>query len=214
MISKFRSLYNKIDRLFDPYAITQETNISRDFGMDKQPKTAKQALQMILPTVRKFDQKACLKSIVSQHGIDLHGTSAHWEFFFDLDRRKAKLTGEWALVWDDNADNYASSHIEVIVRPFPPADSPLRHMVQEGHLLYRQLAGMWKQERERRLDLPGRFRDTDVALADFSQQGLDVTLTEFSLSTGYSPDGRLCWIAQTRYKTYYVAFAQVPRFHR
>ena len=85
-------------------------------------------------------------------------------------------------------------------------DSRLRQLVRDGHLLHEQLIVMWRQEYKRLPNLPSRFRDSDAALADFTQQGLDVTLTEFSLSTGQSPEGSLCWVAQTRNEKYYTAF--------
>lgn len=207
MITKFRRLYNALDCFFDRQAISQEIRFSQDAGDEKQPKTARQALEVVLPAAKKFDRQARLKLIVSQQGIDSNGTSAHWEFFFDLVSHRAKLVGEWVLTWDNKADNYGPSRLEVTVRPFPPADSPIRQLVREGHLLHRQLAGMWRQAQERLPDVPRRFRDTNVVLADFSQQGLDLTLAEFSLCTGQTPEGRLCWMAQTRYDTYYAALA-------
>jgi hypothetical protein len=53
-----------------------------------------------------------------------------------------------------------------------------------------------------------KFRDTDVAAADFIKQGLDVTQMEFSLHTGQEPGGGMRWIAQTRRDTYYAAFEE------
>ena len=41
---------------------------------------------------------------------------------------------------------------------------------------------MWKQERKRRPDLPIKFRDSKLVLADFVRQGLDATQDEFSLN--------------------------------
>lgn len=208
MITRFRRLYNAVDGLFDYRAISQEISFSREAGAEKQGRTAGQALAVILPVAREFDRQARLKAIISQQGIDRNGTSAHWEFFFDLVNRRATLAGEWLLTGDTGADAYRPARIDVIVRPFPPADSPLRQLVREGHLLRRQLASLWRQERKRRPDLPHRFRDTDVVPADLARQGLDLTLVEFSLSTGLSPEGRLCWLAQTRHDTYYVPFAR------
>ena len=208
MITRFRRLYNAVDRFFDYRTISQELRFSREAGEKKQRRTARQALEVILPAAKEFDRQARLKAIVSQQGIDRNGTSAHWEFFFDLVSRRAKLAGEWVLTWDTGADTYGPARIDVVVQPFPPAGSPLRQLVREGHLLQRQLAGMWRQERKRRPDLPDRFRDTDVVLADLARQGLDVTLVEFSLSTGLSPEGRLCWLAQTRDDTYYTPLAR------
>ena len=205
MITRLRSLFNKVDRSLDVNAITEEERFSKAEDGDRRPKTAVQALGLMLPLVRRYDGKARLKLMVSQHGVHLDGASAHWEFFFDLASRQAQLAGEWVLDLDEEGDHYTLSHVDIIIRPFPPANSPLRQMVNEGHLLHRQLAGLWQQELQRSPDLPVHFRDTNMALADFIQQGLDPTLDEFSLTTGRSPDGRICWMAQTRDKTYYAA---------
>lgn len=79
-------------------------------------------------------------------------------------------------------------------------------MVKDGLLLHAQLAGMWKQEMASRPNLPLQFRDTNLALADFIRQGLDFAVTEFSLTTGRSPEGTLGWIAQARRITFYAPF--------
>jgi hypothetical protein len=79
-------------------------------------------------------------------------------------------------------------------------------MVKEGTLLHPQLAKMWKEECARRPELPTPFRDTDLALADLIQQGLDPAVMEFSLHAEVSPKGQPTWIAQTRDKTFYCPF--------
>lgn len=204
MITRFRRFYNAVERCFDRRAFCQEMRFSREAGDEKQPKTARQAWEAILPVVRQYDRKVALKRIVSQGGIDGKGASSHWEFFFDLVIRRAKLSCEWVLDWDNLIDDYRSSHIEIAISPFPSENSPVRQLVRDGHLLYPQLSGLWIQERKRLPDLPYRFRDTQGVAADLLAQGLDLTTTEFSLSTGQSPQGRLCWMAQTRKDTYYV----------
>src|SRR5688500_14166749 len=121
--------------------------------------------------------------------------------------RRAQLVCEWILPWDDAIDNYGPAGVEIVVKPFPAVDSPVRQMVREGKLLHKQMISMWKQEYKRLPDLPNKFRDTDMVLADFLQQGLDPTQVEFSLRTGQSPQGQMCWMAQSRTATYYSAFA-------
>ena len=206
MSDTLRRLYNKIDILFDRRAISQEDRFSRVLENVNQPRTASLAFKSILPVARKIDRKARLKSILSQQGIDGNGTSSYWEYFFDLPTRRAQLLCEWSLPRNQLTDEYGAAVIEYLIKPFPPADSPIRQMVREGKLLHRQMIGLWQQERRRRPDLPFKFRGTDVALADFSQQGLDVSQIEFLLRTGQSPQGSHCWIAQTRKTTYYTAF--------
>jgi hypothetical protein len=208
MSDSLRRIYNAVDLLFDTRAISQESRYSRVSGESGFPITALQAFDNILPIALGLDRQARLKMIVSQQGVSVDGASAHWEFFFDLRQRRAQLVCEWSLSWDEKADDYGSASIEVAVKPFPPPDSSIRRAVREGKLLHRQMAAMWDQECKRRSDLPNKFRDTKVVVADFLQQGLDITQVEFSLSTGQSPQGQLAWIAQTRDTAYYSAFAR------
>jgi hypothetical protein len=208
MSDTMRRIYNIVDQIFDTRAISQESRYSRDAGLAELPKTARQALNRVLPSVSKLDRWARLKLMVSQQGLSLDGTSSHWEFFFDLTRRRAQLVLEWVLSQDQATDGYGNARIEFVVKPFPPVDSPIRQAVSEGKLLHRQMISMWKQECERRPDLPNRFRDSSIVLADFLQQGLDTSQGEFTLSTGQSPRGEISWIAQTRDTTYFSPFAE------
>jgi hypothetical protein len=207
MITRIRKLYNAIDGLFDRAAITRTIHISRDLREPGIRKTARAAFESILPAAEKYDRKAQLKRIVSTSGIDERGTSAHWEFFFDLPGRQAQAICEWKLTWDEKIDAHGPPVMEVTVRPFPPAESPLRRMVRDGNLLYRQLKGYWSEELRRLPPLPLKFRDTLLLPADFEKQGLDITQMEFTLSTGHSPERRVSWMAQTRDKTYLAAFS-------
>jgi hypothetical protein len=207
MSDSLRRIYNSIDRLFDVWAITQELRHSREGGESRSPKTALQAFQSVQPVIRELDRQSQLKMITSQQGLTFNGTSAHWEFFFNLFRRRAEAVCEWVLPWNEAIDDYGQAEIEISINPFPAVNSPIRTAVREGKLLHQQMTGMWRQECKRRPTLPAHFRDTDIVLADFVRQGLDITQAEFSLSTGHSPQGKLCWIAQTRNAAYYSPFA-------
>ena len=206
MSDTLRRVYNAVDLLFDTRAISQESRYSREEGESRLPKTALQAFKKIRPFAYDLDRQARFKKIVSQQGINIGGTSVHWEFFFDLTRRRAKLSCDWVLSWDEGIDDYGPARIEIAVRPFPPENSPIRKAVKEGKLLHRQMMGLWRREYTRLPNLPDKFRDTDIVLADFLKQGLDITQFEFSLHTDLSPQGQLSWIAQTRYDTYYSSF--------
>jgi hypothetical protein len=201
-----RRIYNSVDQLFDVWAMKQEVTYSRDVEVSRLPITAWQAFQLVRPAVRELDWQYQLKMITSQQGLTSNGTSAHWEFFFDLIRRRAEVVCEWVLPWDEALDNYGQARARLAATPFPAVNSPIRSAVREGKLLHQQMIAMWRQECERRPTLPTQFRDTDVALADFTRQGLDISQAEFSLYTGQSPQGRLSWIAQTRDTAYYSPF--------
>ncbi len=206
MSDTLRRIYNSIDRLFDIWAITQELRYSREGGESRSPITALQAFQLVQPAVRELDRQYRLTMITSQHGLTVNGTSAHWEFFFSLLRRRAEIVCEWVLPWNEAIDDHGQAKIEITVTPFPAVHSPIRTAVREGKLLHQQMIGMWRQECKRRPTLPAPFHDTDTVMADFVQQGLDVTQAEFSLSTGQSHQGTLCWIAQARNIAYYSPF--------
>jgi hypothetical protein len=206
MSDTLRRLYNKVDIIFDRHAISRELSFSRPAENAKRPVTAGRAFENIQSLVRELDREARLKLIVSQQGINIDGTSSCWEFFFDLPKRRAQLLCEWDLPWNELTDNYGTANIKFNIKPFPSVDSPIRQLVREGKLLHRQMISLWKQECRRRPDLPYKFRETDVVLADFLHQGLDVAQDEFSLRTGQSPQGSHCWIAQARNATFYAAF--------
>jgi hypothetical protein len=207
MMDNLRRLYNAIDQRLDRKIILEERRLALDGGGSREPLTARQALQNLLPAVHAFDRGARLKSIVSPPGLSGDGLSPRWEFFFDLPGRRARLNADCFLPWDAAADNYKPASIHLTVAPFPPADSYLRRRVNEGQLLHQQLTGLWKQEMQNTVYLPFSFRDTPAVAAEFSRQGLDFLELEFSLSTGPSPDGRLSWIAQARRRSYYAEFA-------
>ena len=207
MSDSLRRIYNSIDRLFDVWVIKQELRYSRDGGESRSPKTALQAFQLVQPIIRELDRQSQLKMITSQQGLTANGTSAHWEFFFNLFRRRAETVCEWVLPWNEAIDDYGQAKIEITAKPFPAVNSPICTAVSEGKLLHQQMIGMWRQECQRRPTLPTQFRDTQIVLADFLQQGLDLTQAEFSLYTGQSPQGKLSWIAQTRNAAYYSSFA-------
>jgi hypothetical protein len=206
MSNSLRRIYNSIDSLFDRRAISQELRISKDDTESTYPKTAMQAFEKVQTFAYELDRQARLKWIVSQQGVNSNGESSHWEFSFDLTERRAHLVCDWLLLFNETIDKYLPAKIELTLKPFPPADSPLRQMVKDGQLLHRQLIGMWKQEIKRTPDLPHKFRDTSLIVEELSQQGLDIAQTEFSLSTGQDSSGKLCWLAQTRQKKYYDKF--------
>jgi hypothetical protein len=200
-----RRLYNRIDRFFDRQSLTQELRSSRELKEGNNPQTARPVFERVWQAAQELDRKACLKMIVSPGGVDQAGASARWEFFFDLPRRRAKLECNWFLPWVTERDSFGSAHLELIARPFPPVNSPLRQMVNEGTLLYRQLAGFWEEERRRSPDLPLHFRNSDEVIVALIQQGLNLLEDEFSLGTGQSPQGSLAWVAQTRGRDFYTA---------
>ncbi|HCR72673.1 MAG TPA: hypothetical protein DIW23_14610 [Anaerolineae bacterium] len=205
MSDSLRRIYNSIDSLFDRNSITEDLHFTKDDVQSSSSKTALQAFEKVYVFVREIDKQASLKMIVSQQGIDLEGKSTYWEFFFDLTSKRAQLVCAWKLLWDEKLDNFKNAVIEFKVTPFPPVNSPLRQMLKDGKMLNQQLASMWKQEMKRRLNLSNPFRDTNLIVKEFTQQGLDISQTEFSLSTKQVND-KTYWVAQTRDKTYSTEF--------
>jgi hypothetical protein len=204
MSDTLRRLYNSVDLFFDRRALTQELRFSQDLGDTNEPKTARYAFQFARQAAVTLDPEASLKLIVSPDGIGADGTSARWEFFFDLPARRAKLECDWFLPWEVETDRFGMAQLEVVARPFPPLSSPLRQMVKDGKLLHRKLIGFWKKEYRRSPELPLPFRDSDEAMAELRRQGLDPAEVEFSLGTDQSPAGKLSWVAQTRDHEFFV----------
>jgi hypothetical protein len=93
-------------------------------------------LDKLLSIVRQVDRQARFKSIISQQGVSPDGSSAHWEFFFDLPQRLAHLVSEWKLSWDESKDAFGPDRISILANPFPPLNSPLNQMVKVGKLLH------------------------------------------------------------------------------
>jgi len=207
MPNRLRQLYNAIVRLLDRTSILQTIRFTRKLEMEGQPVTAGTAFEVILPAAGKLDRRAQLKRVVSLSGIDAHGSSAHWEFFFNLPGRRAKLLCEWVLPWNEPADTYDPPVMEITVTPFPPPESPLHQLVREGGLLYRQLSGLWREELRRIPNLPRQFHDTDLILQELMDQGLQITQSEFSLTTGHMPEGGAVWRVQTRRGDFHASFA-------
>lgn len=206
MSDSIRRIYNNLERFFDRHVISDQINISKTDELDIKQKTALAAYDCIKPLLLRYDKQASLKMIVSQTGIDTNGTSNHWEFFWDLPNQRAKVVSDWQLVWDDDKDSFRASKIQITINPFPPGDSPVRKLVADGKMLYRQMIGMWIQEYRRTPKLPGKFIDTDKIISDFISKGLRIEETEFSLSTGVSSDGLLSWIAHSREGIYFTTF--------
>jgi len=205
-VQTLRRIFNKIDALFDRGAITHELHYSRGGKEPGRLLTARQAYMIIQPAAREFDTQARLKAIAAPQGAGVDGAGSHWEFFFDLPRRRAQLGCTWSLAWDEAADAWGPARIEINARPFPAEGGPIRQLVADGSLLHRQLYGLWEQERTRRADLPDTFRDTPAVMAELTRQGLDLAQDEFSLNTEPAAAGRTVWTARSRQKTWSTDF--------
>ncbi len=205
MINSMRRLYNTVDRLFDRQAIQQDVNWDNELNRSDQPKTARQAFASIQKTAQDWDTRPQLKLISAPEGVDADGTARRWEFFFDLPSRRARLECDWSLQWDSSQDDYAGSQIEARVRPFPELGSKLYRMVNEGLMLYRQLHGLWREERRRTPDLPTAFRDSDEVMDELIKLGLVDPTEEIVLNTGQTPSGVLSWVAHTRHDKHFAS---------
>jgi hypothetical protein len=195
MIERLIQLYNQVDRLFDRRALRREWQISRELD-ESHEVTARQAFRPAFKAAQELDRGSRL-TLITGHDVQPDGSARRWEFFFDLPVRRAKLVCDWSLRWDSSADSFGPARLEVVARPFPPAESVYCRMVTEGKLLHRQLNGLWTQEQRRSPKLPFSFTDTDVVMADFVLQGLDPSADEFSFGTALLPDGQPGWIALT-----------------
>lgn len=199
LTENLRRVYNAVEAFFDRQASLTEARLERPGGSQNKPLTARAAFAICLPLAKEFDRGARLKLIVAPDGaIEPDGASMRWEFFFDLPKRRGQMNCTWFLTWDESADDFGASRIEATVKPFPPEDSLLRRMVKDGQLLYSQLKGLWREERQRKPDLPHRFRDSDEVMQEFAHKGLDLSHTEVTLVAECKQGERPLWVAQGR----------------
>jgi len=193
-----RCFYNSVEAFFDRHSLLEEVYLSRTIESQNKPVTARKAFLPCLSIAREFDRGAQLKLIVCPNdNIEQNGTSRQWEFFYDLPKLHAKMNCVWLLTWNEDADSFDTIDIEVVTRPFPPHDSPLRKLVKEGKILYRQLIGMWDAEYKRMANLPHHFRDSDDVMREFTQKGLNLTETKVTLIAEGNKGKQPIWKADT-----------------
>lgn len=211
MRESLRKVFNSVDALFDLRTLREARRFSLSAGKVREGQTARYAFERAHPVALEQDREARLKMVVSQagaDGINGQGRSSSWEFFYDLPRIRAHLILTWFLPWNEAADDYDPARLDVDLKPFLSPDGLITRMIHEGKLLYRQVEGLWQEEMRKVSYLPTEFRDSDWAVADFIEQGLDVTLDEFTMTSGHSAEGRPIWIAQARQKNYSTAFTE------
>lgn len=174
--------------------------------------TAHEAFERVAPSTRRLDRTFRLKHVSAPAGIGVDGRSACWSFLFDLPRRRAQVSADWTLVWDEASDAWSRAIAASIARPFPPLGGLVRRQVEEGRILYRQMASQWLDERARTPDLPVPFVDSDRALEALATRGLDASEAEVQLATGVDDAGEPVWIGTTRDREASVPFAaDAPR---
>ena len=205
-IKKARKYYNRIDRFFDRTALREKQVLARDLIGTSQPVKAMEAFRHSLAAARRFDRNAQLKMVACSGGLDSEGRSSRWEFFFDLPRRRAQASIDWVLTWNEKTDSYGKASIRGTVRPFPEPGGALHRMVEDGDLLYRQLAGLWQKELKRLPALPHKFKDSDQAIRELARKGLDLASDEVTLSAKGRHGSPPQWQAQARHGAYETGF--------
>ena len=193
-MSRLRALYNSVDAWFDRRALVASMDANINIPSVTKPQTAAAALSVCRPHVAMVEGNARLKGIVCNQGdLSADGRSHHWEYFFDLPLRRGKLVCTFNVPEDGQA-----AQVILQASPFPAPDSALREQVKSGDILHRQLIGLWQRELRRRPILPQSFRDSDVAVHDFLQQGADLSQEPFVLLTEYDSYGHHHWILEGR----------------
>lgn len=207
-VESLRRLFNRLEQTFDRRSLKEVVRISRQTGQGAAPVTAREAFRTCLKEARTLDRGAKLRLIAAPKiatGGD--GTSRTWDLHFHLPRRRAQLACRWELPFDEAADDFGPARLEATATPFPAPGTPLVTLVDQGKMLYRQLNGLWLQERRRGRDLPHRFRDSDEVVAEFKAQGLNALDEEFTLGTRAEDARSAVWTAATRVTTWETSFA-------
>lgn len=197
-----RRLYNSIDGLFGRGGLKEEQRFTRSALTTSGQLTLGAVYALCQNIAQEFEARPRLTMVAAPEGTDRFGAARRWELFFHLPKQRALLECVWVITEKDEEE----ARIDVVARPFPPADSPLRKMVEQGKLLRRQLTGMWREELNKHPALPQHFYNSDAALNKFVQQGLDPATEEFSLTAKYTDGGEACWVLQTHDKTYQAPF--------
>lgn len=204
-------MLNRFDKTLDRRSLKEVVRISRETGEGAAPVTARDAFRTCLKAARTLDRGARLRLIAAPKiatGED--GTSRTWDFHFHLPRRRAQMACRWELPFDEAADDFGAARLDATATPFPAPGTPISTLVDQGKMLYRQLNGLWLQERRRGSDLPHRFRDSDEVLAELGAQGLDPLAEEFTLGTRANAAAAPVWTAATRDTTWETPFVSQP----
>lgn len=204
--NSFRRLYNSLEHRIDKRILNQEVRSVHQLGGGRSPITACAALSKIWPTVKQMDESVHLKSVSSPVGVNAQGKSSRWNFTFELHHRRARLQCAWLLPWDQHSKTFESAVLDISAVPYPPKNSTYRQMVMQGKMLCRELTVLWHQERRKRPDLPLHFRDTDIAIRELMQQGLNIGSNRFVLTSNRSSNGKMNWLAQMDEYMFYTDF--------
>ena len=196
-----RRIFNAVETIFDGGGLKQEQRFTRSALTTSGALTLGAVYALCQNIAQDMEARPRLTMVAAPEGTDRFGAARRWELFFHLPKQRATLECAWMIFEDDQQE----ARIDCVARPFPPADSPLRKMVDEGKLLRRQLHGTWHEELRKHPALPKHFYNSDAALNKFVQQGLDPAKEEFSLTAKYDNRAAL-WVLQTRDKTYQVPF--------
>lgn len=204
---RLRRLYNHVACRLDRSSLTEETRRELDLGAAVEPKSALEALALGRRLVERLDRRARLTKIAAPAGTLANGSAQRWEYLFDLAAARARAELVWSLVWDESLDRWVGARVELIARPFVPRGGTLWKLLEEGKLLYPQIAGLWRQELGRTSPLPRRIRDSTEVLPALIRAGLRPEEVEFSLTTEVKPPVEPRWVAHTRREAYFVPLA-------
>jgi hypothetical protein len=207
-VERLRRALNRFDQTLDRRTMKEVTRISRETGEGAAPATAGEAFRTCLKAARSLDRGARLRLIAAPNTATCEdGTSRTWDFHFHLPRRRAQLACRWELPFDEGLDDFGPARLTATATPFPAPGALLMTLVDQGKMLYRQLNGLWLQERRRGRDLPHRFRDSREVVVELREKGLDALSREFSLGTRTEAGAPPVWTAATPDTTWETPFA-------
>ncbi len=168
-----------IDRLEDEYSHSQE--LEGPGG----PVTAREAHELAIEIISKFDPQARLTNIESSGPLSGDGQCLGWNFFFHLPARWGHATFAFRM------GKQGGDRLTVELRPFVARGSALAKMMNEGQSGF--VEQQWKVDLERHPELPSSFPDSGDVLSGFARSGGGPLPDAAVLRAATPPLGRARW---------------------
>lgn len=167
------------------------------------PMTAREAWAYMCAHLKLVTADVALTQIESITEINNDGTAFGWRFSLDVLSQHAKGTVEWATIRHKNAD-VGGVKVTHTLAPYPCIGSPVYQVVAHGAGSCHLLDSAWEQMRQKAVDVPVDFVDSNTACLELFEQGM---LCPFHLFTNVR-HGQCVWEARKGEKT---AVAQLCR---
>lgn len=167
------------DRLEEDYTHSQE--LEGPGG----PITAREAHELAVEIITKFDPQARLTQVESAGPLSGNGQCLGWNFLFHLPGRWCHATFAFRM------GKNGGDRLTVELRPFVGRGSALAKMMNEGQSGF--VEQQWKVDLERHPELSATFQDSGDVLSGFARSGAGPLPSTAVLRASTPPLGRARW---------------------